>query len=73
MIEKIKRYNKNKVGELKMSTISFEKEIIMNERQMKKIVKAIKRQERENITCERVDTINKINRGKRLLEQLFLN
>lgn len=62
-----------KLGGIKMATISFEKNIVLDKTSIENLVNIVKRQEEKHIKVKNVDTVNKVERGRDILRQLFSN
>lgn len=74
MVRHIKKYNVNqKIGGVRMATVSFEKDINLSKSDINKLFSVVCNQERKNIAYEKQDTVRKIERGRDLLKQLFSN
>ena len=71
-IKNIKRLEGNyKVGGVKMATVSFEKNIVLDNKSINKLVAVISKQEQEYNELKKMNTLNKIERGKEILKHLF--
>ena len=54
-----------------MATVSFEKNIVLDNKSINKLVAVISKQEQEYNELKKMNTLNKIERGKEILKHLF--
>ena len=64
LIEKI-----NNLNGVKMATVSFEKNIVLDNKSINRLVAVISKQEHNEL--KKMNTLNKVERGKEILKHLF--
>ena len=60
-----------KVGGVKMATVSFEKNIVLDNKSINKLVAVISKQEQRHNELKKMNTLNKVERGREILKNLF--
>ena len=63
----------NNLNGVKMATVSFEKNIVLDNKSINRLVAVISKQEQEQEHNElkKMNTLNKVERGKEILKHLF--
>lgn len=61
----------NNLNGVKMATVSFEKNIVLDNKSINRLVAVISKQEQEHNELKKMNTLNKVERGKEILKHLF--
>ena len=68
----MQRYMGNyKVGGVKMAIVSFEKNLVLDNKSINKLVAVISKQEQRHNELKKMNTLNKVEKGKEILKHLF--
>ena len=54
-----------------MATVSFEKNIVLDNKSINKLVAVISKQEQRHNELKKMNTLNKVEKGKEILKHLF--